>query len=80
MITKLVLYRKFKLLIKKEETKWSNTNEKKLDRLQSEKHQFNKGKRRVIEIIIIIFHSINYHHQKNMHYDVVYSSNYLINS
>ena len=33
LITKLVLYRKIKLIIKKEEKKWSNTHKKKLDRL-----------------------------------------------
>ena len=57
MITKLVLYRKIKLIIKKEETKWSNTHKKKLDRLQSEKRQFNKPKRCVIESIIHNFSS-----------------------
>ena len=41
-ITKLVLYRKIKLIIMKEETKWSNTHKRKLDRLQSEKPQFDK--------------------------------------
>ena len=57
LITKLVLYRKIKLIIKKEETEWSNTHKKKLDRLQSEKRQFNKPKRRVIESIIHNFSS-----------------------
>ena len=57
LITKLVLYRKIKLIIKKEETKWSNTHKKKLDRLQSEKRQFNKPKRCVIESIIHNFSS-----------------------
>ena len=57
MITKLVLYRKIKLIIKKEETKWSNTHKKKLDRLQSEKRQFNKPERCVIESIIHNFSS-----------------------
>ena len=57
LITKLVLYQKIKLIIKKEETKWSNTHKKKLDRLQSEKRQFNKPKRRVIESIIHNFSS-----------------------
>ena len=55
MITKIVLYRKTKLIIKKEETKWSNTRKKKLDRLQSEKCQFDKPKRSVIEKIIHSF-------------------------
>ena len=55
MITKIVLYRKIKLIIKKEETKWSDTRKKKLDRLQSEKRQFDKPKRRVIEKIIHSF-------------------------
>ena len=68
LITKLVLYRKIKLIIKKEE---SNTYKKKLDRLQSEKRQFNIPKRRVIEISSIIFHPINYHQKKGMHYHLV---------
>ena len=57
LITKFVLYRNIKLIIKKEETKWSNTHKKKLDRLQSEKHQFNKSKCRVIKSIIHNFSS-----------------------
>ena len=47
-ITTLVFYQKTKLIIKKEETKWSNTLTK-LDRLRSEKYQFDKSRRRVIE-------------------------------
>ena len=52
LITKMVLHRKIKLITKKEETKWSDTHKKKLDRLQSEKRQFSKPKRRVTEKII----------------------------
>ena len=54
--TKLVLYQKTKLIIKEEETKWSNTLTK-LDRLRSEKGQFDKPRRRVIENIIHNFSS-----------------------
>ena len=57
LITKLVLYQKIKVIISKEETKWSNTHKKKFGRLQSEKRQFNKAKRRVIEKIIHHFPS-----------------------
>ena len=57
MITKLVLYGKVKLIIKKEEAKFSNTHKKKLDRLQPEKGQFDKPKRCVIENIIHNFSS-----------------------
>ena len=57
LITKLVLYRKIKVIINKEERKWSNTHKKKLGRLQSGKRQFNKAKRRVIEKIIHHFSS-----------------------
>ena len=57
LITKLVPYRKVKLIIEKEEAKSSNTHKKKLDRLQPEKGQFDKPKRCVIENIIHNFSS-----------------------
>ena len=57
LITKLVLYGKVKLIIKKEEVKFSNTHKKKLDRLQPKKGQFDKPKRSVIENIIHNFSS-----------------------
>ena len=56
-ITKLVLYQKIKVIIKKEETTWSNTHKKKLDRLQSEKLQFDKIKLIIIENVIYNFSS-----------------------
>ena len=43
LIAKVVLYRKIKLIIKKEEAKWSNTHKKKLDRFQSERRQHDKA-------------------------------------
>ena len=56
-ITKLVLYQKIKVIMKKEETTWSNTHKKKLDRLQSEKLQFDKIKLIIIENVIYNFSS-----------------------
>ena len=57
LITKSGLYRKIKVIIKKEETKWSNIHKTKLDKLKSEKRQFDKPKPHVVENIIHNFSS-----------------------